>query len=416
MRLGSGIHLDIVPLGADPLLYDFEDDRAPAYLRATLEPFFSETNGVNGFIGGGCVGSVPLLIARRAPQILAWHELDELLAVQQLAWPRMNTVTGGRWLEPGEYLNVERYPSGRTQTRTDFVNLRRILFDGATLAVNAIEEMWPQAQRTAAAAAATFGERTAMNCYASFSEDSGLGPHRDDHDNFALQQEGRKCWRLGSPATSESEFRQFLASTNPQRFPLLDEPGATAEIELEPGDVLYIPEGWWHDVRTVDRRVPSLHLTMSLPRSDIGDYLRWLADVLPDGSESDKLPQSSESSVLDSPPALVRSFRCWADATYPLLPSSSLPYKQDIGAETRFEPTLVRFRWLQGRQSLVAGGRMHTARTAAGSRALATLVECDSWLSLSDFGTAEREQLEVANELVSVGLIRTVQVSRMPPK
>ncbi|MFE4670494.1 HEXXH motif-containing putative peptide modification protein [Streptomyces sp. NPDC056716] len=74
---------------------------------------------------------------------------------------------------------------------------------------------------------------------------SSIGAHIDDSDNFTVQLEGTKRWRLGSPDT---------LSVRQRRLRLLGEPDAgdshitddCAEFTLQPGDVLYIPLLWRH--------------------------------------------------------------------------------------------------------------------------------------------------------------------------
>ena len=51
---------------------------------------------------------------------------------------------------------------------------------------------------------------------------------------------------------------------------------AVLRVLLEPGDVLYIPRGWWHDVIATDS--PSLHLTIGLEWRTVADYLYWQVD------------------------------------------------------------------------------------------------------------------------------------------
>ena len=74
---------------------------------------------------------------------------------------------------------------------------------------------------------------------------SSIGSHIDNSDNFTIQLEGSKRWRLAPPTTLDPEQR---------RLRLLGEPGVgdapmtddAREFTLHPGDVLYIPLLWRH--------------------------------------------------------------------------------------------------------------------------------------------------------------------------
>ena len=68
----------------------------------------------------------------------------------------------------------------------------------------------------------------------------GVGPHIDQYDVFIIQGSGSRRWRVGSNAPTE----QFVATpgllhVNPFE-PIID-------VELQTGDILYIPPGFPHD-------------------------------------------------------------------------------------------------------------------------------------------------------------------------
>ena len=87
--------------------------------------------------------------------------------------------------------------------------------------------------------------------------------HRDLADNLHAQVSGRKRFTLVAPQQSASVYPNSFFDSVPNgcrvdiehpdyaRFPRLRQ----AELlvaELDPGDVIYIPRGWWHHVRTLD--------------------------------------------------------------------------------------------------------------------------------------------------------------------
>lgn len=87
--------------------------------------------------------------------------------------------------------------------------------------------------------------------------------HRDLADNLHAQVSGRKRFTLVAPRQSACVYPNSLFDGVPNgcrvdvehpdyaRFPRLRE----AEMfvaELGPGDVIYIPRGWWHHVRTLE--------------------------------------------------------------------------------------------------------------------------------------------------------------------
>ncbi|MEH1835958.1 MAG: cupin-like domain-containing protein [Nostoc sp.] len=92
------------------------------------------------------------------------------------------------------------------------------------------------------------------------------GLHHDIFDNFLAQVYGRKKLYLFAYKDIPKDYRSdkfdygarvsLINAFNPdyERFPLFK----TVEpfvVELVPGDVLYIPKGWWHQVKSLDATI-----------------------------------------------------------------------------------------------------------------------------------------------------------------
>ncbi|MGH7289813.1 MAG: cupin-like domain-containing protein [Myxococcota bacterium] len=88
--------------------------------------------------------------------------------------------------------------------------------------------------------------------------------HRDVPHNFHVHLSGRKRWLLFAPSARVYPRGVFsgmpnFASVDPEqpdyeRFPRLR--GATAlGATLNAGETLFIPQGWWHHIRSLDNAV-----------------------------------------------------------------------------------------------------------------------------------------------------------------
>lgn len=91
-----------------------------------------------------------------------------------------------------------------------------------------------------------------FNCYWS-PDGQGFGLHLDDHPVWLLQLEGRKRWRYSrAPFPNVLGTATFAEGVREIRVPWREAPIARPpdndfeEVVLEPGDVLYLPEGCWH--------------------------------------------------------------------------------------------------------------------------------------------------------------------------
>lgn len=89
----------------------------------------------------------------------------------------------------------------------------------------------------------------------------GFAPHFDDVDVFILQVEGEKLWTLHAPLSEAEALPRFSSADFTQSD--LGEP--LAEINLRPGDLLYLPRGIIHQARGSEHS-DSLHLTVSICR------------------------------------------------------------------------------------------------------------------------------------------------------
>lgn len=99
----------------------------------------------------------------------------------------------------------------------------------------------------------------------------GAGLHYDNHSAIVLQLEGKKRWRISPepalaypPANYGYESDDALRARNAREPDLetrLPDRSRFLDVELVPGDVLYMPPGTWHEPRATDEG-GSLALTL----------------------------------------------------------------------------------------------------------------------------------------------------------
>lgn len=74
---------------------------------------------------------------------------------------------------------------------------------------------------------------------------AGVGPHVDQYDVFLVQGKGKRRWQVGQPNSA--------AATSPhQDLCQVEAFDPIIDIELEPGDALYIPPNWPHAGTTIE--------------------------------------------------------------------------------------------------------------------------------------------------------------------
>lgn len=91
---------------------------------------------------------------------------------------------------------------------------------------------------------------------------SGIGSHYDHSDNFVLQQQGTKIWKVAPPAQIPTKERA-CRMLNIGEFGAFEIDDSVAEtFVLEPGDLLYLPLFWLHSGVSTG---PSLSLSLVCP-------------------------------------------------------------------------------------------------------------------------------------------------------
>lgn len=127
---------------------------------------------------------------------------------------------------------------------------------GATIVLQFLQERWEPLRLLCQSLGAEFSAPLQVNAYLTPSDERGLNTHYDTHDVFVLQTEGTKHWRLYEGSTILPLKEQPYDSATMKPGELLE------EVDLQPGDLIYMPRGCPHDAASRDSA--SLHLTVGI--------------------------------------------------------------------------------------------------------------------------------------------------------
>jgi hypothetical protein len=204
--------------------------------------------------------------------LMPWSRLAAVLAEHRLDHPRLRLTREGKSVPVSEYLrhttNARRKGS---IPRLRSVELTNLLRDGATLVLDAADELHAPLTALAADLELALREHIQINLYAGWRTSHGFDLHWDDHDVFILQVAGKKRWRVYAETRAHPIANDIEPAPKPTDEPLWEE-------TLEDGDLLYIPRGWWHVAFPLDE--PTLHLTVGVHKRSGLDLLRWIGDGL----------------------------------------------------------------------------------------------------------------------------------------
>ena len=189
------------------------------------------------------------LVRRGVPRtvwdgLIAIGELDHLLASRR---GDVHLLKDGMWVDRSRYMKQAR--PGPMLLRTEVVdsgNLFREFSDGATIVLIGAHEWWPPLDHLCTQLARSLTMPVQANLYVA---PPGLAGHRhhDLHHIFALQLHGTKRWTVeGCPDGPDAPLHD--------RMPI--------DVELQPGDCLYVPRRFPHSVRTSEEY--STHVTFGV--------------------------------------------------------------------------------------------------------------------------------------------------------
>jgi Cupin superfamily protein len=195
----------------------------------------------------------------RAETLLSWQDIDTLLSGHGL------DENVAIWRE--SVLVPRQFYTSDGGKRLKVSAFHDLLAQGVSIIVDEVHRTIPQIRQLAAAVEREMGIPTQVNAYISFSKGSAFKPHWDIFDILAVQVHGRKRWRFWKAVVPHpveyADSGSIDASAVPDR-----------EIDLAPGDVLFIPRGDPH-VAALSAGC-SVHLTIGLLSATGIDFLKHM--------------------------------------------------------------------------------------------------------------------------------------------
>ncbi|MFL6375363.1 MAG: JmjC domain-containing protein [Pyrinomonadaceae bacterium] len=198
--------------------------------------------------------------------------MNTVLRQHRLAHPRLRVFRDGKLVPAAEYSTVSVGPQQRSAApRVMPGDLISQLQNGATLVVDAVDELYEPLTVLAASLERELREKIQVNLYAGWHTSPGFDLHWDAHDVIVLQLAGRKSWAIYGETRKHPLANDVVKDTTPPEDPIWSE-------TISDGDLLYIPRGFWHVATPLDEA--SLHLTIGIPNRTGVDLMTWFSQRL----------------------------------------------------------------------------------------------------------------------------------------
>ncbi len=244
----------------------------------------------------------PLHVPAKRPDkfagIMSWEILTDCLNMTAI-WSAncLGMVLDKERLPPERYCRQAIDRDGRTVWQPDTERVKRLLRQGASLAADDLDTLHPGMAAAADALERALGGKAQSNLYCSWAAHQAFDTHYDTHEVFAVHVEGKKVWRV-----YENRIDRPIAHPAfklvPQEVHHREKGGILMEPTLRPGDLLYIPRGFYHDALAASES--TLHITFGVTHVIGMDVLNLLLDHAvadPMFRSNFPLPQAGEAAM-----------------------------------------------------------------------------------------------------------------------
>lgn len=228
---------------------------------------------------------VAALDPTRAQTLFPWRDIDTLLSEHGLD-------EGVMLMRDGVLVPRQFYTSNEGK-RLNVRALHDLLPQGVSIILNEVHRQIPQIRQLAAAVEREMGIRTQVNAYLSFSKGGAFKAHWDSHDVLVVQVHGNKRWRVW-----DAKVNHPVEISDKSNLDVDTSVVADQEVEMAPGDVLFIPRGDPHSAAVSTKH--SVHLTigfLSHTGIDFLDHIR--KEAVKDPILCMDLPRHSSDEELD---------------------------------------------------------------------------------------------------------------------
>lgn len=203
-------------------------------------------------------GQRPVHIRGQSPRgrLLSMERLEQLLAVRP-HWTEQNIklILNSRPIAGEHFMDA----GGRSPV-ADPAKVEMFMRMGASLVGDHVEAIDPAVRSATAMLSRQFAGTAGANVYCSFQGVRAFASHCDLHEVFAVQIEGEKVWQIYENRADAPV--ETIQGADAQGMIDRAKGRVLMTVTMQPGDLLYIPRGFFHDALASSDA--SLHLTFGV--------------------------------------------------------------------------------------------------------------------------------------------------------
>jgi ribosomal protein L16 Arg81 hydroxylase len=189
--------------------------------------------------------------------LLVLADLERLIGSREARYPSIQLSKNGAYYPPEAYCDDLQFGAASFEGVPDRQKIAAEYRAGATIVLPALHRTCPPLGDLCACIDREIDHVAHANAYLTPGNTAGFTPHYDTHEVFVLQIAGRKHWRVYEPPLELPHRKQGFT---PVGYTL--PPNPLLEVDLAPGDLLYLPRGHVHTTTTSDTH--SAHVTIGI--------------------------------------------------------------------------------------------------------------------------------------------------------
>jgi ribosomal protein L16 Arg81 hydroxylase len=188
--------------------------------------------------------------------LITLDNVQSAISFGGLRYPAIQLSKSGAFLHPDVFCTDIRSGDIVFNGVPDLDKLQAEYKSGATLSLPGFNRAWQPLMTLAAAVEDYLNHAVHTNIYITPGNAAGFTPHYDAHEVFILQISGTKHWQIFEPPLNLPHRTQTF---QPQ---MLSDALPIMELNLQPGDLLYLPRGFVHAANALEKA--SMHVTLGV--------------------------------------------------------------------------------------------------------------------------------------------------------
>jgi Cupin superfamily protein len=223
-------------------------------------------------------------------ELITLTDVQHILAEGGLRYPAVQLSKGGAFINPDVFCQNIRAGSICFDGVPDLAKLQHEYQSGASLSLPGFNRAWRPLMELTANIEALLSHAVHCNIYITPGNSRGFTPHYDAHEVLILQISGSKHWRI---CPAPIDLPHHSQAFHPD-MPIAEQ--ALMELELQAGDLLYLPRGFIHSAYTGEQA--SMHVTLGITPYT---YIELLSTWLQSAKQQADLRRSLPPGFADDP-------------------------------------------------------------------------------------------------------------------